>query len=489
MKVTLIAPPIMDRVGPKVHSIAQDATRNCPPYGLYLLASILRNAGHEVSLLDLIALGTNNISAFRKLLSNSDLVGLTATSLSWPTALDVIRQIRATSLDLPIVLGGIHPTIFDIYLLERFPIQYVIRGEAEYALPALCKAIESKRGIDAVPNLSRKARDGKVVRNAVAPLLSVDEIGRQPLPAFDLMPKGIYQSLSMESSRGCAFDCSFCSTSYRQSWRCIPPRVFVERVMRALPYVPKTVSRTINIVDDEFAINTKRATAIGRLLAAANVQVQFTYDVRARDLLDQEFTEAIAPFTNNFLVGAECGYDEGLKRIGKETTCAQLEGAARRLYECGMAERGNFSFILGLPWERKQEIEKTITFASHLYSEYGVKILLQSYCLIPGSRLWQNLRERFVVSEAMYDEYGFFRNLHFWYSSQQLSPPEAWEVEDLLESLMWLAEVEHPGKRVIQRTVPFLLAKYFPRSILQPNSHAVGLASLRQVARPSRPFA
>jgi len=489
MRVVLVAPPIMDYVSGKIRPIAQDATHNCPPYGLYLLASVLRAQGHHVKILDLIACGTNKILQFQSYIIDADLVGLTATSLSWPTVLDVIRQIRSLDLTVPIALGGIHATIFDLYLLERFPIQYVIRGEGEIALPALCRAIEKKQGIDKVPNLSRKTRDGKVVRNIVAPLLTSTEIADHPLPAFDLLPGGIYQSLSIESSRGCAFDCSFCSTSYRQSWRAIAPEQFVDRLIQLLPHLPKTVRRTIHIVDDEFSVNTKRAVAIVRLLEKKGLHTSFVYDARANDLLDDEFTKAIAPFTNQFLVGAECGYDEGLVRIGKKTTCAKLEAAAKKLYQCGVSDRANFSFILGLPWEEKREIEKTIDFASYLYSQYGIKILLQSYCLIPGSRLWQDERNKLVLTEAMYDDYGFFRNLHFWYVSQRLTPAEAWEIEDLLQSLVWLAHLAHPGKRMIQHTIPFLLAKYFPRSILKTSDYAVGLDSLRQIARPSFPGA
>ena len=475
----------MDYLGPKLLPIAQDATRNCPPYGLYLLAAILRRAGHDVTVLDLIAAGTNDIAPFQRLFLNADLVGVTATSLSWPTARDVVRQIRAVNTRVPVVLGGVHPTIFDAYLLERFPVQYVIRGEAEVALPALCAAIERKRGLEAVPNLSWKTKDGKVVRNPIGPLLTPEQIGKSPLPAFDLLPSGIYQSLSIESSRGCAFDCSFCSTSYRQSWRAISPELFVDRLQQLLPHLPKTTTRVIHIVDDEFSINTKRAAAIIRLLAKRGVRLHLVYDARARDLLDAEFLDVIAPYTNQFLVGAECGYDEGLQRIGKQTTCAHLEAAASKLHERGIAERANFSFILGLPWESKREIEKTIEFASHLYAEYGVKILLQSYSLIPGSRLWQNEREKFVVSEAMYDDYGFFRNQHFWSSSRRVSPAEAWELEDLVDALQWLAHLAHPGKKMIQHPIPWLLSRYFPRSMLESNGCAVGLESLRQVAHPA----
>jgi anaerobic magnesium-protoporphyrin IX monomethyl ester cyclase len=477
----------MDYVGGKIRSIAQDATRNCPPYGLYLLAALLRRDGHDVTVLDLIAAGTRSVLPFQQLLSTADLVGVTATSLSWPTALDVVRRVRSLNEHVPIVLGGVHPTMFDVYLLNRFPIQYVVRGEGERALPALCTAIAKHRTPETVPNLSWKTKRGNVVRNRVGPLMSAAEIAASPLPAFDLLPARIYQGLSIESSRGCAFDCSFCSTSYRQTWRAIAPDAFVRRLERLLPFLPKTVCHTVHIVDDEFSTDSKRATAIAQLLTKKGIRVQFVYDVRAKDLLDEDFTRAIAPYTNQFLVGAECGYDEGLEKIGKKTTVAQLENAARVLHEAGIAERANFSFILGLPWEGKQEIERTIDFASRLYQEYGVKILLQPYCLIPGSRLWQQERDKLVVTEAMYDDYGFFRNLHLWHSSQRVTPAEAWEVQDLLDAVRWLAHVVHPGRKMVQHSMPWLLSKYYPRSMFTTQGRRVGLESLRQVARPEGP--
>ena len=344
MRVVLVAPPIMDVVGLQLRPIAQDATRNCPPYGLYVLAGILRQERHEVTMVDLIAAGTNNIVKFQKAFLDADLIGITTSSLSWPTALNVIWQIRRLNPHVPIVLGGIHASMFDVYVLERFPVQYVIRGEGEIAFPALCAAIEKKRGTETVPNLSWKKKGGEVVRNEVGLLIPPQDLGKYPLPAFDLMPAGVYQSLSIESSRGCAFDCSFCSTSYRQSWRSVAPEVFVDRLEWVLAYLPKTLQHAIHIVDDEFSINTKRAIEIVAIIRKRGLCPSLVYDTRANDLIDEAFTEAVAPLTNQFLVGAECGYDEGLERIGKKTTCLKLEAAAEELEQA--RDRGSSELLI-----------------------------------------------------------------------------------------------------------------------------------------------
>ena len=58
MKVLLVSPPVMDFVGGRLRAIAMDAGRECPPYGVYLLSSILKRAGHDVTVADLVATGS-----------------------------------------------------------------------------------------------------------------------------------------------------------------------------------------------------------------------------------------------------------------------------------------------------------------------------------------------------------------------------------------------------------------------------------------------
>jgi anaerobic magnesium-protoporphyrin IX monomethyl ester cyclase len=113
MRVVLIAPPIMDDYAREPQPIAMDAVRECPPYGIYLLQAVLRERGHEALVADLIADGSDLLSRYESAILYCGLVGIGATSMSWPTALSVIHQVRLPKPDVPIVLGGIHPTMFD----------------------------------------------------------------------------------------------------------------------------------------------------------------------------------------------------------------------------------------------------------------------------------------------------------------------------------------------------------------------------------------
>jgi len=486
MHVILIAVPILDYRHGQLAPIAQDETKNCPPYGIYLLTSVLRARGHEVTLVDLIAEGRREIDTFKHLLPSAGLVGIGATSMSWPTAVDVISQIRDVCQVVPIVLGGIHPTMFDHYLLTHFDVDYVVRGEGEESLPALCEALERSDGLDRVPNLSWKDNAGKVIRNPSGPKIKADNLADFPMPAYDELPDQVYKGVAIESSRGCAFDCSFCSTSYRKSWRGIPPESFVNRLERVAEYIPRTTYKSLHIIDDEFSMNPQRAIDIARTLRKRGLKPGLVYDSRANDLLFPGYVEEIAEFTHQFLVGAECGYDEGLKLVGKGTTCGKLEGAAAMLERFGISNRADFSFILGLPWEGRAEVQRTIDFAMHLTGEYGVRILLQWYCQIPGSRLWEDARQRFEVTEAMYDDYGFFRDLHLWHTAITISPSDAWDIVDMIQQLQCISHLTHAGRAMIESAVPAALARYFPQAILPTNGvHADGLMNLREVSRPA----
>ena len=486
MRIILISPPVMDFRDGCLVPIAQDESRESPPYGIYLLSNVLKQNDHEVLIIDLIAEKTDDISRFSPAFHNADLVGIGTTSLSWPAALSVIRQVRAMSDSLPIVLGGIHASMFDRYLLSKFPAQFVVRGEGEAALPALCRTMEAGKDFQHVPNLSWKSGNGEIVRNPIAPKITREQLSSYPLPDYDLLPSDVYKGISLESSRGCAFDCSFCSTSYRKSWRGMLPSAFVDRLEALNRFTSRGRYGTTHIIDDEFSMNPRRAIAITEEIRTRGLRPKLVFDSRANDLLYPGYVEHISEFTHQFLVGAECGYDEGLKKIGKGTTCESLERAAKVLYEHGISHRADFSFILGLPWETAAEVEATVAFATHLFASYGVRVLLQWYCQIPGSRLWEEDRARGAVSEALYDDFGFFRNLYLFRSGVRLTPSEIWDIEDRILGLQWLASLAVPSRKMIENAFPSAIAQFFPRETLLSNAaQDSGLISLREISRPS----
>src|SRR5205807_160362 len=108
--------------------------------------------------------------------------------------------------------------------------------------------------------------------------ISAQALATFPLPDYGTLPRGIYKGLAVESSRGCAFDCSFCSTSYRKSWRGMEPEQFVDRLQAMLEHLPRTTRQTVHIIDDEFSMNPRRATEIARMISKRPMRPKLVYD-------------------------------------------------------------------------------------------------------------------------------------------------------------------------------------------------------------------
>jgi radical SAM superfamily enzyme YgiQ (UPF0313 family) len=239
----------------------------------------------------------------------------------------------------------------------------------------------------------------------------------------------------------------------------------------------------VQIIDDEFSVKTERAIAICNEFSRRGLSPKIVFDARATDLLKSDFVEAIAPFTQQFLVGAECGYDEGLKEVGKGVTISQLEQAAAQLQRFGIAQRADYSFVIGFPWEDKARVMKTVDFALHLFSTYGVRVLLQWYCQIPGSRLWDEQRRQERVHEAQYDDYGFFRNHYLFRSGVNLAPSEVHAIYETIAERAARSGNNVNGMPMVQSSVPEPILRNYP-SIRGLEAHS-SLACLREVSAAS----
>lgn len=478
MRIVLIASLLQDYVNGVLTPISMDATKTCPPYGIYLLATRLRDLGYDVTVIDLIAQGSSDLRPYASLLSMADLVGIGTSSLSWPSARDCISAISLTFPGIPIVLGGIHATMFDSYVLGTTSATYVIRGEGEVALPLLCEALIGQRRLSDVPGLTYKLMTGKIIRNQAAQKLSSEVLAGFPIPDYSAIPYGTYFGVGIETSRGCPFDCIFCSTSYRKTWRGVPSEVAVDRIEKGMSFTNRTLGGVIQIIDDEFTTDTTRTIEICDLLNKRGLTPRLIYDARINDLLKLDLVSALSPFTEQFLVGAECGYDRGLEIVGKKTTCARMFTAAENLEKFGIAGRADFSFVIGFPWETKADVMETVRFAHNLHLQFGIRILLQWYCQIPGSRLWNEQREKETLHESLYDNYGFFRNHYLFRTGIQLKPSEIFAIQEVIESLQAGCSKNSYGMPMVVSSNPEPIFSNYPQSIDDNGA----LANLRDVA-------
>jgi radical SAM superfamily enzyme YgiQ (UPF0313 family) len=344
---------------------------------------------------------------------------------------------------IPVIVGGTHATLFDEHVLRTAAVDYVVRGEGEQAFPELLEAIEAGRDPAGMAGVSC-LRGGELVRGLDRPLLSEAELAANPLPRYDLIPSGYYQVVPVETSRGCRHQCSFCSITHPRSWREIGPERLQQTLAAVRPLLPGFTGRAVHLIDDCFL-------ARGRDLAGL---VQGLEGFDSRLLISTRVSDLLAEGALDFYgrlpiavceVGVECGYDEGIKLVGKGITIQQVKKLALELRERGLIERVMFSYIVGFPWEGLKQCLTTLEFAFTLARRYGGMIQLAWFVMYPGSEIYRH-PERFGVEfgPEVYDRPAFWRDPELFAQTHPRLTPE--EAEKVAYTARFLKEIHHTVK-------------------------------------------
>jgi hopanoid C-3 methylase HpnR len=241
------------------------------PIGLELVAQAARRAGHEVRLIDL---QVEDQRAYFQMLESwrPDVVAFSCNYL--PHVPEIVDLAKATKTRFPhifICVGGHSASFTAASIIEHGAgaIDCVLKGEGEAGMPMLLAAIEAGRDAVTVP--------GAVTADGEGPppgfVHSLDDL----TPARDLLRhrrKYFLGTLdpcaTIEFSRGCPWDCSFCSawTFYGRSYRLISP----ERAVEDLRSIREP---GVFIVDDVAFLREGHAMAIGEAIARSGIKKQY----------------------------------------------------------------------------------------------------------------------------------------------------------------------------------------------------------------------
>lgn len=391
-------------------------TLDAPPLALYVLASVLKKSGHKITVIDpceyLIYDGKPNLDKMclelliKKTELKADLIAFSCNTFNWGITKDVINNIRKVDKKVLVALGGLHPSIFDKHVLEITEANFVIRGEGEKSFPNLLEALEKGYDLNTVSGITYR-ENGEIIRTTDNVALDTAFLETVPLPEYSLIPKiNPYTSYPIESSRGCAFSCAFCSIPHRHNWRAYSADNVVKRVEYLYDTIGESCKKHLMLfVDDCFTINTKRAIDIFRkLYQKYRYELRYFIEVRISDIVKQNlFSHIPVDLIESMQIGVECGYDEGLKKIHKEITVAQLKEAMNLVKINGYASKCFLSFIIGFPWETEKEIDQTLETVKYIASVYHVTCNINWLIFLP-SDLWKIKSEYNIdVDETIFD--------------------------------------------------------------------------------------
>lgn len=386
-KVILISPPYVDMYGP-----IKSAAGRYFPLGIGYIAAVLRRAGHAVQLYEPEAQGMT-FDSVRELFTREapDIVGITSATPNFPQAVKLARIVKETR-GCPVVLGGIHASALPEYILTQYAdcFDFIVIGEGEQTMLELVDALSAGRPTSEIAGLWHAA--GGAV-HPTAPRKAIEELDALPHPARDLIPQELFapnahnarhrRCLTLLTSRGCPFTCSFCASHLTMGRRYrMHSAEYVLEEMQELK--DRYGAQQLLITDDTFTINRDRLAAVCEGMIARKLQLDWFCFSQISAVNDEMLELMKRAGCYNIGFGVESASPRILKKMGKPVDldrCRRVFDRARRL---GLKTQA--FFVLGTPGEdheTPEEIEQTIKFALELNPTLA---FFNMYVPYPGTR-------------------------------------------------------------------------------------------------------
>jgi anaerobic magnesium-protoporphyrin IX monomethyl ester cyclase len=364
------------------------------PQGILLISSVLKEAGHQVSLV--VASEEDPVEAALRL--KPDVVGYTVYTGPHTWYLELNQRIKAQLPGVFSIFGGPHPTFFP-EMIEREGVDGLCIGEGEYATLDLMNALQrnghGSTGSDssgvhlpdpAIPNWWFKL-NSEIVRNPLRPLLTGEELDVLPFSDRELLYAAHEQSRHTKikpfiTGRGCPYDCAFCfnkafSDLYEGAGRRFRRRS-PGNVLRELQEVTSRYDvRFVLFMDDTFILQDQW---LQEFMSGykSDVDLPFWCQVRANLVTEDK----IVLFKEAGCVSVSFGIEAGNDRLrnavlNRNMSREEILGAAELLRDHGIAFSTNN--MLGLPTGSLETDFETLELNAECQPAYANVFLFQPY--------------------------------------------------------------------------------------------------------------
>jgi radical SAM superfamily enzyme YgiQ (UPF0313 family) len=327
-----------------------------PRLGGVLLATIMKKHGYQAEALFMES---------REVLARcteTDLVGISTITATARSAYELGDMFRAKGI--PVVYGGPHATFLPEEALQHG--DYVITGEGEAGLPMLAEALNGNGSLDGVPGLVWK-ESGLIRRNP--PAAPIEDLDLLPFPDFSLLDMGSLtkmgiqgpgrSTIPMQTSRGCPFDCTFCSVTgmFGRRYR---HRSTASIIAELSNYDPS--ERIIFFYDDNFAANPRKTKELLREMINQKLGFEWSTQVRSDVARDPEMLDLMVQAgCTSLYIGFESVDPQALREMKKSQSVEDIRFAIREIRRRGVHIHG--MFVFGFDTDTPESARATVDFA------------------------------------------------------------------------------------------------------------------------------
>lgn len=394
MQVTLVNPPY-----------PPDAHQHPPfiPLGLGYLAAILETNGYNVNIIDCQALHLTLADVEKELKErNPDMVGLTSTTLTYKSAISIVKVAKDVLPNCVTVIGGSHVTFWDEEALSECPqLDVVVRGEGEATLLELVQKVEKDENYtDIVGTTCRGGDKAKV--NPDRP--HIEDLESLPYPAFHLWPIEHFKKYGkiifpVMTSRGCTFWCDFCSAvrMFGRKYRMRNPKNVVDE----LEFLYNKYGQDqYTFYDDAFTVDQSRTVEICDEIMKRGLKIKWDCETRV-DMVTKELLQKMRDAGCIAVwFGVEAGSEQVIKAMGKGISLTQTFNAFKWANEVGLMTVA--SMILGFPGETLETAMESIKLLGQIKSdEIGVYIATP----YPGTPMYDYVKKMGWIKITDFNKY------------------------------------------------------------------------------------
>jgi radical SAM superfamily enzyme YgiQ (UPF0313 family) len=383
MKILLIYPYFIEE---RMH----DEDIKAVPMGLYSVGAVLKENHYEAEILDWHEINRAPEKIKEALAEKKpDVIGFSVLHGNRWGAIDIARTAKQLNPKTQVVFGGIGATFLWEHLLSRFPeVDVVVLGEGEWTFLNLVRHFEKKQdqGLAQIRGIAYR-ENWKILKTP--PPDPIKDLDSLPIPSRHFL----YQHVS--SSRGCAWNCSFCGSPefWGRNIRWRSPQNFVQE----LEMLYRKGVSFFYFSDDTFTLDPKRVIEICRLIIEKNFRIAW-YAISRVDHVDEEMLSWMRKAgCIQISYGVESGSVKIRKALGKPVKTEQIKRAFALTARYGILSRAYF--IYGAPGETWQTIQETIDLMDEIKPLSAIFYILDVF---PGTQLYSDLKKRHGITEDVW---------------------------------------------------------------------------------------
>lgn len=454
------------------------------PLGLAYIAGYLDSLGYSVEVLDASAEGFDHRERIdrehvRVGLSDEalrdrikkirpDMVGISNLfSMQAAEADHIAHLTKEIFPDVPVVVGGPHPSSVPEEALKNPDIDYVVIGEGEKTMGELIEKLNKGRSLDSQKALGYRNLKGNIQINPEFNF--IEDIDSIPYPAYHLFDMSIYfgkmsvhgarrtnRFIPVITSRGCPLECTFCTAHkvWGKKYRYRSP----EAVVAELEFLKNEYGiKEVIFEDDNITLNKRRAEKLFDLMIERNLDLIWTVpNGIALFTVDQQLLRKMKDsgcYKVNFAIesGSQRVLDEVIHKPMKLKRVIPLINYAKKI---GL-EVGAF-FIIGMPGETLDEIRQTFRFIrKHGISTSNISLAVP----LPGSALYEIVQKNnYFVHSRVKEKLSLLHPRRY-----NIQTPD-WNADELQR----LVRYETAKTKIyIMLTQPHLLLHFFSSNLLK----------------------